>query len=85
MTVRIILCDDHKIVRAGIRQLIEEANADIDVVAEGDDGIELIKLVQKFMPDLVITDIMMPSLNKCCQADCHPIPECENYRSFHVC
>jgi molecular chaperone DnaK (HSP70) len=30
MTVRIILCDDHKIVRAGIRQLIEEANADID-------------------------------------------------------
>lgn len=63
MTVRIILCDDHKIVRAGIRQLIEEHQADIDVVAEADDGIELIKLVQKFAPDLVITDIMMPSLN----------------------
>lgn len=62
MSVRILLADDHKIVREGIRALLEK-EPDMEVVAEVEDGQRAIKLVQELLPDVVIMDIAMPGLN----------------------
>lgn len=57
--IRIILADDHHIVRAGIRQLLETAG-DLQVVAEAGDGEEAQTLIQKHEPDVAVLDIQMP-------------------------
>lgn len=57
--IRILLADDHHIVRAGIRQLIESAK-DIQVVAEAGDGEEAQAFIQKHKPDVAVLDIQMP-------------------------
>lgn len=62
MTIRIILADDHKILRQGLRSLLEKEN-DFEVVAEADDGRETLELVANLLPDVVIMDIGMPNLN----------------------
>jgi two-component system response regulator NreC len=62
MGIKIILADDHKIVRDGLRSLIQR-ETDMDVVAEAVDGKMVVKLVQQLAPDLVIMDIVMPKLN----------------------
>lgn len=59
--IRIALADDHKILRRGIKKIIEE-NADFKVVAEAGDGIELLKSLSKSLPDILILDISMPNL-----------------------
>src|ERR1051325_3189389 len=59
---RIILADDHTLVRAGIRALLEKL-PDVQVVGEADDGRELLKLVATHNPDVVVIDIAMPGLN----------------------
>ncbi|OGO11190.1 MAG: hypothetical protein A2032_05055 [Chloroflexi bacterium RBG_19FT_COMBO_49_13] len=57
--IRVLLADDHAIVRAGIRQFLEHAG-DIQVIAEADDG-EIAKgLIQQKLPDVVVLDIQMP-------------------------
>jgi DNA-binding NarL/FixJ family response regulator len=57
--IRVLLADDHAIVRAGIRQFLERAG-DIQVVAEADDG-EMVKgLIQQSQPDVAVLDIQMP-------------------------
>ncbi|ELR69984.1 response regulator [Fulvivirga imtechensis AK7] len=61
-TIKIILADDHEIVRKGIRLLLE-SEGDIDVVAEASDGAEAIEMVRKYHPDMLIVDIRMPVLN----------------------
>lgn len=61
-TIKIILADDHEIVRNGIKILLE-SEGDIDVVAEASDGEEAVKLVQSYSPDLLVVDIRMPKLN----------------------
>lgn len=61
-TIKIILADDHEIVRKGIRLLLE-SEGDIDVVAEASDGEEAIEMVRKYHPDMLIVDIRMPVLN----------------------
>lgn len=61
-TIKIILADDHEIVRKGIRLILETEN-DIEVVAEASDGEEAIDMVRKYRPDLLIVDIRMPVLN----------------------
>jgi DNA-binding NarL/FixJ family response regulator len=58
---KIILADDHVLVRRGIKRIIEAAD-DLRVVAEADDGLELLELLQKISPHLVICDIAMPRL-----------------------
>ncbi len=58
-TYRIILADDHTIIRQGIRRLIEEIPG-LQVLAEANDGLELLSLLQHNAPDLVIADITMP-------------------------
>ncbi len=62
MSIRIILADDHKIVRDGLRALIEN-QAGMKVVAEADNGRETVRLARDLLPDLVIMDIGMPDLN----------------------
>jgi DNA-binding NarL/FixJ family response regulator len=62
MNVRIILADDHKIVRNGLRALLENQPG-IEVIAEADNGRETVRLVRDLVPDLVIMDIGMPDLN----------------------
>ncbi len=57
--IRILLADDHHLVRAGIRQLFESAN-DLQVVAEAGDGEEAKALVEKHKPDVAVLDIQMP-------------------------
>jgi len=60
--IRIIIADDHKVVREGTRELLQKEN-DLDVVGEAGDGEETVKLVEKLKPDVAIVDIAMPRLN----------------------
>jgi two-component system, NarL family, response regulator NreC len=59
--LRVLLADDHGIVRRGLRSLLEEAG--VSVVAEAADGLEAIRLTEECRPDLVILDIGMPKLS----------------------
>jgi DNA-binding NarL/FixJ family response regulator len=60
-SLRVLLADDHGIVRRGLRALVEEAG--LSVVAEAGDGLEAIRLAEEHRPDLMIVDIGMPRLN----------------------
>lgn len=60
--VKILLADDHTIVRAGVRLLLKGVN-DLEVVGEADNGHEALDLVKSLHPDIVILDIAMKSLN----------------------
>ena len=60
--VRIVLADDHDLVRSGIKALLSMVEG-IEVVAEARDGQELITLVDNLMPDVVMTDISMPVMD----------------------
>jgi DNA-binding NarL/FixJ family response regulator len=59
---RILLADDHEVVRAGLRALLEEQNG-WEVVAEAVDGRDAVEKASKLKPDAVVIDIAMPSLN----------------------
>lgn len=62
MATRIILADDHSIIRAGIRNLLDQEQ-DLEVIGEASDGREVIRLNQELQPDVLIMDITMPNLN----------------------
>ena len=62
MAQRILLVDDHRLVRAGIRALLEKMS-NVEVVAEGDDGRQAFELVDRHRPDILLIDIAMPNLN----------------------
>ena len=59
--MRVLLADDHGIVRRGLRSLLEEAG--LSVVAEAADGLEAIRLCEEHRPDLLIVDIGMPKMS----------------------
>ncbi|MCR3749943.1 response regulator [Lentzea californiensis] len=61
MTVRILLADDHALVRRGVRMILDN-EPDLEVVGEAGDGAEAISLARKDKPDLAILDIAMPRL-----------------------
>jgi DNA-binding NarL/FixJ family response regulator len=61
-TIRILLADDHALVRAGIRALLESL-AEIEVIAEVDNGQDALQLIETLQPDVVLMDIAMPQLN----------------------
>lgn len=61
-TIRVILADDHPVVRAGIRAMLLRA-PDIAIVAEAEHGAEILPLVRKYVPDVLILDIEMPQLS----------------------
>ena len=60
--IRVVIADDHNLVRQGIRALLEKA-PDIEVVGEAEDGVEAVELAQSTLPDVVVMDISMPRLN----------------------
>lgn len=60
-TYSIVLADDHALLRHGIRQILEKID-DVDVIGEASDGLELLKLLSKNLPNMVILDIAMPKL-----------------------
>jgi len=59
--VRVLLADDHKLVRAGFRAMLD-ALGGIDIVGETGDGREALELIQKHRPDVALLDITVPSL-----------------------
>ena len=60
--IRVLIADDHTIVRSGLRLLLE-AEPDIDVVGEALEGREALNLVEKHLPDVVLMDIAMPGMD----------------------
>jgi two-component system response regulator NreC len=60
--VRVLLADDHTLIRAGLR-LVVASQPDLTVVGEANDGREAVALAEKLKPDVVVMDIGMPSLN----------------------
>lgn len=62
MTIRIILADDHQIVREGLCSLLEN-ESDIEVLGEAGNGRATVEMAQKLKPDVVVMDLAMPDLN----------------------
>jgi DNA-binding NarL/FixJ family response regulator len=62
MRIRVVLADDHAVVRDGLRALLE-ARPDIQVVGDAPDGRETVRLVAEVRPDVVIVDLAMPELS----------------------
>jgi DNA-binding NarL/FixJ family response regulator len=60
--IRVILADDHVLVRAGMSALINKIEG-VEVIAEASDGREVLQLVEKLKPDLVLMDIAMPGMS----------------------
>ena len=59
---RIVLADDHPVVRHGVRSLLQ-SDPEFTVVGEASDGIETVQLVEKLSPDVLVVDLMIPGLN----------------------
>lgn len=62
MPTRVLLADDHRIIREGLRSLLQK-QSDMEVVEEAQDGITAVRLAERLHPDIVIMDIGMPDLN----------------------
>lgn len=62
MTIKILLAEDHEIVREGFRSLLEKQE-DMEVIAEASDGLTAVRLVRELSPHIVVMDVAMPELN----------------------
>ncbi len=62
MSITILLADDHRLVREGLRSLLEQ-ETDLEVVAEAENGLEAVRLARELSPDIAVVDISMPGLN----------------------
>ena len=62
MSLRILLADDHRIMREGLRSLLEK-QPDTEVIAEAENGRTTVQMSRRFKPDIVLMDIIMPDLN----------------------
>ncbi|MDC6169148.1 response regulator transcription factor [Paucibacter sp. XJ19-41] len=62
MTIRVIVADDHRIVREGLVALLQRED-DIEVIAEARDGMELVRQARELQPDVVLVDLSMPRMN----------------------
>jgi DNA-binding NarL/FixJ family response regulator len=60
--IRILLADDHALVRQGFRRILE-AEPDMEIIGEADNGREAVELAEKLRPDVVVMDVGMPELN----------------------
>lgn len=78
MSTKILLADDHKITREGLRSLIEK-QSDMEVVAEAEEGHEAVRMVRRVSPDVAIMDVSMPDLNGI-EATQKIVAECPNVK-----
>lgn len=62
MTIKILLADDHQILREGLKLLLNK-QGDMDVVAEAGDGAEALELAKTHRPDVTVMDVMMPNMD----------------------
>src|SRR6266536_6284664 len=62
MAIRILLADDHTLMRQGLRHILE-SNEDFDIVAEASSGIEAVEAARQHKPDIAIVDVAMKELN----------------------
>ncbi|KQU76000.1 MULTISPECIES: response regulator transcription factor [unclassified Rhizobacter] len=62
MGIRIVLADDHRIVRDGLCALLSREK-DIELIGQADDGLGAVRLARELRPDIVVTDVSMPGLN----------------------
>jgi len=62
MTIRVMIADDHKIMLAGLRSLLEKQSG-IDVVGEAENGRKAVQMAREIKPDVVVMDVSMPDLN----------------------
>lgn len=60
--IRLILADDHAVVRSGLRMLLE-AQSDIEIIGEAESGTEAVDLVESLKPDIILMDIQMPGIS----------------------
>ena len=60
--IKIIITDDHSMIREGLKQLLE-LEGDIQVIGEAKDGIECLELIERLQPDVVLLDINMPNMD----------------------
>ncbi len=60
--IRVLIADDHRLVRQGIQMLLESA-PDIEVVGEAKDGREAVEMTSRLLPDVVLMDVNMPRLD----------------------
>ncbi|MDA8431222.1 MAG: response regulator transcription factor [Geobacteraceae bacterium] len=63
MPVRILIADDHEVVRKGLRMIIFESLCDMVIVGEAGNGHEALAQAESLKPDVIIMDIAMPELN----------------------
>lgn len=62
MSAKVVIVDDHSIVREGLKQLLE-LNGDVEVIGEACDGVECLMLLEKVIPQVLLLDINMPNMN----------------------
>jgi DNA-binding NarL/FixJ family response regulator len=62
MKIRVLLADDHTVVRHGLRLVIENSG-DMEIVAEAENGRDAVQLARKLAPDVIVLDVLMPGLN----------------------
>ncbi len=62
MSTRVLLVDDHEIVRYGLHTLLDK-QAGLEVIGQAKDGLEAVELAQRLMPDIIVLDVSMPKMN----------------------
>jgi YesN/AraC family two-component response regulator len=60
--IKILLVDDHKLLRDGLRNIIEQ-RSNMHIIGEASDGREAIKVASKLLPDVIVIDVAMPGMN----------------------
>jgi len=60
--IRILVCDDHPVVRSGLRGMIQ-SQPDLEVIAEAGEGAQAVALASRFQPDIVLMDLRMPGMD----------------------
>ena len=78
MTIRIVIADDHKVVRQGLR-LFLHVDPELSVVGEAGNGVEALALARELRPDVVLMDVLMPVMNGIAATEAvrHELPDTE--------